>query len=107
MDEAHAQPGPLLPIIWWAIAMVAGVCLCLWVAVAGMGSESAGVQAAMLASLPLGFLFGGAIGSIPVHLLVRGSTAARLLAPAGCGCLSAGAVASLVAFFFAVVFPAL
>ena len=107
MDEARTEPGPLMPIVWWAVAMVAGVCLFLWVGVAGMGSESAGVQAAMIASLPVGFLLGGAVASIPVHLLVRGSTAGRLLAPAGCGCLSAGLVASLVMFFFAVVFPAL
>jgi hypothetical protein len=107
LDEARPQPGPLMPIVWWAVLMVVGVCLCLWVAVASMGSESAGVQAAMIACLPLGFLFGGAIGSIPVHLLVRGSTAGRVLAPAGCGCLSAVFLACVVAFFFAVVFPAL
>jgi hypothetical protein len=107
LEEPRPETGPWMPIAWWSAALIGAVCLSLVVGVAGMRSESGGVEAALLAAAPLGFLLGGALGSVPVHLLVRGSTAGRLLAPVGCGCLAGAATLALVFVFFAAVFPAL
>lgn len=98
----------LIPAGWCGLALLATCFLGALVAWAGMNSESAGERAALFTSLPIGFLGGGALAAVGIHLGMKSaSQGVRLGAPFGCGCLGAVGLFGLVFLFFAVIFPAL
>jgi hypothetical protein len=75
---------------------------------AGANSESAGASAAMLGSVPIGFLLAGALAAVGIHLGMKTATpGVRLGAPFGCGCLGSLGLLALTFLFFEVIFPML
>lgn len=107
-DEAGPSPSLLPPAL---ISGVAGLTLLLSLAgivVMAIDSESAGVQATMIAAFPIGFALTLFLMVWVAHFFFkRSSSVVRLGVPVGCGC-GAGLFSVLLAVvFFAAIFPAL
>ena len=104
-----AEPASaMIPAGWCGVSLL-GTCLIgALVGWAGYNSESAGSSAAMFGSLPVGFLLGGAVAAVVIHLAMpRATQPVRLGAPVACGCLGGIGLAFAVFVFFAFIFPAL
>lgn len=101
-------PNAMIPAGWCGLALLS---TCLGgglIAFAGMNSESAGERAAIFGAIPIGFLLGGAVAAVGIHLGMKtASPQVRLGAPFGCGCLGSIGLFALVFLFFAVIFPML
>jgi hypothetical protein len=109
METEETTPPPrgcLMPIVW---AVIAGVTVCgaaAWTGLAGMGSESAGMNAATFSAGPFGFGLAGGLAALIIHFVSR-NTGVRVGVPVGCGCLGAIAAVASVGFFFAAIWPSL
>jgi hypothetical protein len=91
-----------MPIGWALAAAVVTAVSVAGVGILGMNSESAGMEAANLAALPLGFVCSAAPVALVVHFLVKRGPA-RVAAPVGCGCLGGiGLLAGLFVFWSAI-----
>ncbi|MFH1437475.1 MAG: hypothetical protein ABIJ56_17345 [Pseudomonadota bacterium] len=102
------KPGCLIPGIWAGIAAVVTLIALVLVAIMASGSETAGVNATTLASLPVGVVWGGSLASVIIHLAFKkASSKVRIGAPIGCGCLGGIFLLALVFIFFQAIFPAL
>jgi hypothetical protein len=92
-----------MPLAWTVAAIVVILGCAVVVGVATYGSESAGVTAASIAALPVGFVLGAAPSAWVVHFASRNKTA-RGAVPPGCGCLSSIGFALVVFAVLATIF---
>ncbi len=102
------KPGCIMPLVWLGVTLL--ITLICGVVVGGMAStsETKGVEAAQLAALPFGFVWGGMLSAVIVQLAWKRATpAVRIAGPLGCGCLGAIVMIGLIIVFFAAIFPAL
>ncbi len=105
-------PGPPRPSLKWLFAWSLAAVVVTFasfasVGIAAYGSESAGVVAASIAALPLGFVWTGFFGAVVGRYLFTDNVAARRFAPLGFGCGGGLLFSFLVFIFFVGVFPAL
>ena len=97
-----------MPIGWSFLALLGTAGAVAGVAVALSSSESAGIQAAQIASFPLGFVLSAALGGLIVHIgIKRATTLLRVVAPLGCGCMGGLLMLGAVFGFVLLVLPTL
>lgn len=107
VDEAEKKAGCLMPLVWFLIAGM-GTCAGLaGVGIAVNDSETAGVEATMIAAFPLGLLWSGLLAAAVVHFVVPRPSLARIFVPLGCSFVGACLALAATAFFFMAIFPAL
>jgi len=106
-DQQHGSPGWGCPAAGCLTAIVATAAAVAWIGFAAYASESAGVQAALLAAFPLGAVCSWALVALVVQLAGKESGAMRWGAPAGCACLGGAALLLVALLFFTTIFPAL
>ena len=97
-----------MPGLWLGGALLMTLICGAIVGVGASGSESDGVAATQLASLPFGFVWGGLLSAAIIHLAwKKASAGVRIGGPLGCGCLGAIVMIGMVVVFFTAIFPAL
>ena len=102
------KPGCLVAGIWLALAAVITLIALAYVGIAAYNSESGGVLATEIMSLPFGFVWSGVLAAVIIQLgFKKAGTGVRVGGPIGCGCLGGIALLMLVFFFFAAIFPSL
>ena len=107
-DPEPPKPGCLMPAIWLGATIL--ITLICAVVVGGMASQSEtdGVQATQIASIPFGFVWGGLVSAAILQFgWKKASPGMRAGGPLGCGCLGAIVMAGLVVVFFTAIFPSL
>ena len=112
MDSAPSPAPPrrglLMPLGWSFLAVLGTVGAAAGVGLAVTESESAGINAAQIASFPLGFVLSAALGGLVVHIgIKRATTLLRVVAPLGCGCMGGLLMLGTVVGFVTLVLPTL
>ena len=96
--NAEAGPAPYLPIGWSVITLVVVALSVVYLKTRLFSSA----DQLLVVAVPLGFMLGGTVGSIGIHVRKKdASTAVRIGGPIGTGCLGIigmGAVAAVVTF---------
>jgi hypothetical protein len=102
------KPGCLIAGIWLALAAVVTLIALVYVGFAAYNSESGGVMATQIMSLPFGFVWGGVLAAIIIQFgFKKAGTGIRVGGPIGCGCLGGLVFLLLVFIFFTGIFPSL
>jgi hypothetical protein len=107
MEEESSKPGFMMPILWIVLAGAFCTLSCAGVGFAGMGSETAGVNAAWYASFPFCFFASAALGGVIFHFAIPRASPVRIAGPLGCGCLGGILGIGMVVTFFAAIWPSL
>jgi hypothetical protein len=97
-----------MPLVWLGVALFVTLVCAAGVGVMASGSETDGMNATYMASLPFGYVWGGVLAAAIIQLgWKKASPGVRIGGPLGCGCLGAIVFAGLIVVFFTAIFPSL